>query len=348
MSRSLTPVMVLISFLIVGCSEKQSTVRIQYRHEISKNITSDNYAAMLFDSVSITIDDRKNFQMLEWSSAGEKYYLIADKSKQYLLVANESGNYRYEKDEMVSRLDGFYFPAEVKRKELDDTEVAGIKAKNAICMVDSLKGNMKYAADYKNRLPFFAEIPGIPLDFYINVCGDHSGFIAVNQIIMKFTNVLIPRDISRSDEVSFQAKKSPGVKVYGVMENQFSQANIPFAEVRIFADGKFSDVIVSDCNGDYEMYLDYNKDYMLHVNCKGMVSKIVQLDLRNMPTFENDPGYEMELKGRLFDEIPGLDFSILQKPLAIARYNPELESIEFDFPYTERMLEELNKILEKK
>lgn len=348
MSRLISVFAVFILFSIVSCREKLTTVRIEYNHENSKNKISDNYASMLFDSVSITIDDRRNFQMLQWSSAWEKYYLIADKSDQYLIVSNESGNYWYDKENIYQRLEGFYFPIEVKRKEQNLTEIIGVKAKNSICMVDSLNGNMIYASEFKNFLPFFEKIPGIPLDFYLNVCGEKSRFVACRSSKMKFIEVFVPYDNMSFSEKSYEQPKTESVNVYGYVEEYFSEEELPFTSISIFADGKFRDVVFSDCTGYYDFFLDYDQEYTMNFFGNGMVTKKIRVDLRGIPSEENEEGFEMSVDGSLFSDTLKGDFSILEKPIAIAAYDSTSATIEFDFPYTEKMHIELNKILEKK
>ncbi|MFT6726456.1 MAG: hypothetical protein ACJAV7_000904, partial [Flavobacteriales bacterium] len=55
--------------------------------------------------------------------------------------------------------------------------------------------------------------------------------------------------------------------------------------------------------------------------------------------------FEMHIEMSLFQEIPGVDFSILNQPIGKCNFDPSTNSLEFDFDYTRNVQDSLTILL---
>ncbi|MFT4678852.1 MAG: hypothetical protein ACI84C_001354 [Flavobacteriales bacterium] len=116
-------------------------------------------------------------------------------------------------------------------------------------------------------------------------------------------------------------------------------------EIEIFKnDLLIEQVLVSD-SGWYELLLPLDYKYLISYHADGYVDKSVEIDSRYIPVNARYASFEMHIEMSLFQEIPGVDFSILNQPIGKCNFDPSTNSLEFDFDYTRNVQDSLTILL---
>ena len=122
------------------------------------------------------------------------------------------------------------------------------------------------------------------------------------------------------------------VEVYGRVREQEQPQPITGATMDVSSDGVQLFRMLSDSTGFYRIGLDVGRVWRIRFAAPGRVAKLVEFDLGDLPA--NDGGYGMNVDMRLFKEDAGKDFSFLDEPLGICRYDSATTMIKWDMDYT--------------
>ncbi len=94
---------------------------------------------------------------------------------------------------------------------------------------------------------------------------------------------------------------------------------------------------------DFIISLPLNTEITLVFEKKGFVNKKIFIDTHTLYPEDNFTPIEMDIEMLPFKK--NVDYSALQNPVTIIRYNIESFSFEFDKEYSVKMLEEQDKII---
>lgn len=122
--------------------------------------------------------------------------------------------------------------------------------------------------------------------------------------------------------------------VYGRIKDLENKAPISDARVVMFSAAEGSDTVFANDTGYYECHLGY-EHWTLVFEAPGFVSKRVIIDGRDVPEEQRSGGHGMNVEMTLFPPQPGRDFSILESPIGVARYNEVDSAIVWDVAYTD-------------
>lgn len=118
--------------------------------------------------------------------------------------------------------------------------------------------------------------------------------------------------------------------------------------IKIYKDGKFLGARVSIRNGNVNFKLLLQSEYKLEVMKKGYVTKIIEVNTKinrmAIPEKKQKPYYEFPFSVDIFEEIDGLNVSVLKKPIAKIAYNYKTHSFEYDNTYTHKINSDLKKM----
>ena len=137
------------------------------------------------------------------------------------------------------------------------------------------------------------------------------------------------------------------VYVYGTVKDYNTSKKLDGITVSVLKDGaKFAQVVTS-ANGKYEFNLDYGHDYKLVFEKPGMVGKNVSINTTSIPEGDRQGGLAMNVEMTLFQELPGIDFKLLQQPIGKSKYDPETKNLSWDLQYTEQIRSEMERLLKE-
>jgi tetratricopeptide (TPR) repeat protein len=145
--------------------------------------------------------------------------------------------------------------------------------------------------------------------------------------------------------VSLVFSQGGDLYIFGIVKDYATSKKIPGVTIKAFENGKLVDTYETKVNGKYEFFLDVGKQYELVFSKPGIVTKRVSMDARNIPSEDVGAGFSMNIEMSLFEEMEGLDVSILDQPIGIAKYNANTGALEFDFAYTQKIKDELNRLM---
>lgn len=133
------------------------------------------------------------------------------------------------------------------------------------------------------------------------------------------------------------------VEVYGRVREHERPAPIVGAIMDVSSDGVEPFRMLSDSSGYYRIGLDVGRIWRIRYAAPGRVAKMVEFDLRDVPPY--DGGYGSNVDMRLFLETADKDFTFLDEPLGICRYDSVSAMIKWDMDYTGPRIAQLRKMV---
>ncbi len=137
------------------------------------------------------------------------------------------------------------------------------------------------------------------------------------------------------------------VYVYGTVKDYVSSKKLDGITVTVFKNGAKLAEVVTSASGKYEFNLDYGSDFKLVYSKPGMVSKNISIDTKNIPEEERVGGHGMNVEMTLFQELPGIDFTILQQPIGKAKFDPTSKEVTWDLQYTDQVRSEIARLMKE-
>ncbi len=137
------------------------------------------------------------------------------------------------------------------------------------------------------------------------------------------------------------------VYVYGTVKDYNTSKKLDGINVTVFKDGTKLTTVVTSANGKYEFNLDYGYEYKLLFDKPGMVGKNVAINTRSIPEEDRVGGLAMNVEMTLFQDIPGIDFKLLQQPIGKSKYDPTTHMLAWDLEYTEQIRSEMARLLKE-
>lgn len=119
-------------------------------------------------------------------------------------------------------------------------------------------------------------------------------------------------------------------------------------KVKIIQDGALVNQMTTGKNGRFDVLLDFDHQFLIEMSKSGYVSKSIQVNTRNVPEDEQAWGYEYGgLAIDLFKQIPSVDYSVLDGPVAKFYYDPNLQNFDYDKLYTKQIKQEIEDLEEE-
>ncbi len=142
--------------------------------------------------------------------------------------------------------------------------------------------------------------------------------------------------------------QTPGMVVFGTVRELNTRDSIPFPTVLVEEVGSKEPPmpIVSTARGRYEVTITAQKTYLIRYGAPGKVMKSVQLELKGPGDEDWAYGFGMNIDIALLDSLPGVDYSVLNEPFGIARFNAETKNYEWDIEYTRSMADRQKALLD--
>ena len=135
------------------------------------------------------------------------------------------------------------------------------------------------------------------------------------------------------------------IELHGQVTDYFSGDGLKGMQVRLVKDSIDRETVVTGRNGEYELILERGYEYLIWFSGQGRVTKHVRIDTREVPPIPDVPFYDMDLQMTMFLWIDGVDFSVLDQPIAEARYRHSIRNLTWDTEHTERVRRELSRVM---
>jgi len=132
--------------------------------------------------------------------------------------------------------------------------------------------------------------------------------------------------------------------VIGTTKNEASKKRMEGAVVTIKRNGAVWKTVTSPANGKFQAGLLPDAIYMIEVSKPGFVSKKIQVSTKNVPPDDAKYGFDIPMDISLFEEMDGLDVSILNQPIGKIAFNPETGYMDHDAAYTKSIQKEMDRL----
>ena len=137
------------------------------------------------------------------------------------------------------------------------------------------------------------------------------------------------------------------VKVSGRVTDHFTGDPVKGVLVRLLKAGKSEAETTTRGDGGYEFTLDRGWRYVVFYSKQGLVTKHINIDTEEIPSYPDVPFYEMDVQMTLFPWIAEFDFSIFEQPLGEAGFKESVHNMSWDIEYTERMRPMLSRTMDE-
>lgn len=124
------------------------------------------------------------------------------------------------------------------------------------------------------------------------------------------------------------------VEADGIIEYH-NRIPLPGATLVLYDNGKEVKSLKTDQEGRYNFILEYNKEYILEISKKDMITKRVKYNTVMPPKAKG--GWWVGIPINLYELCPGLDGSVFDEPVAIVRFDQGKKEYEADPAYDIRM-----------
>ncbi len=133
--------------------------------------------------------------------------------------------------------------------------------------------------------------------------------------------------------------------------NEKKQKDLPVdaANITLLQNGSSIASQTTDRNGKFKIRVPANGEYIVTVTKSGYITKRFAISTRNIPVERaTNPFSEFDVEIEIFQLYPGLDYSVLNKPIARITYNPapDVDDFDYDKVYAEQMRSELERLKE--
>jgi hypothetical protein len=98
----------------------------------------------------------------------------------------------------------------------------------------------------------------------------------------------------------------------------------------------------TDKKGKTIFKLPLNRRFTVHISKKGFVTKIIEVNTKVPVSKMKD--YEFEFDVGIFEEVKGLNVSVLQRPIAKVNFNNFMSIFDYDYNYTGKINMEIEQM----
>ena len=116
------------------------------------------------------------------------------------------------------------------------------------------------------------------------------------------------------------------------------------ASVSVYKNGAKQETFKTDAKGKVDVVLDLDADYIVSFSSMGMITKKLKIDTRNVPPEDLGANFGFPAEVDIFQKIPDLDIKILDEPIGIIRYDPNMTNFDVDMAHTQRVKAQLEKL----
>jgi len=117
--------------------------------------------------------------------------------------------------------------------------------------------------------------------------------------------------------------------------------------VVVLQDGKAFDRFTTSGSGKYSLELPLGHDYTIEFSKETFVAKKINIKTKNIPEEDQRGGFQLAMDMSLFEYVEGFNTEILNAPIGKAGFDPQKNSINFDFGYTASIQEQIDAEFER-
>lgn len=134
------------------------------------------------------------------------------------------------------------------------------------------------------------------------------------------------------------------LRVYGLVTDATLREPLADVLVRVYRDGVKLLAFNTGDNGHYDVVLENGGNYVIRFSLPGRVTKCFSVDTHG-PSWEDDGSMsDVEVEMTLFERIDGLDLSLFDMPMGLARFTPMTGYLAWNADYEARIKPEADRL----
>ena len=130
--------------------------------------------------------------------------------------------------------------------------------------------------------------------------------------------------------------------IQGNIRDTDSMKKLETVQITVMQNGTQFDQFTTSGSGKYSLELPLGHDYIISFAKDDYIAKKIQIKTKNIPEEDMKGGFQLAMDMSLFQNVEGFDTSILDNPIGKAGFDPQKNSINFDFGYTAKIQEEID------
>ena len=135
--------------------------------------------------------------------------------------------------------------------------------------------------------------------------------------------------------------------VMGSIKKEETKKRMEGATITVKRNGSVFKTLSSPSDGKFQISLPPDATYVIEFSKPGHVSKRIELSTKHVPPDDAKYGFDFPMEMNLFEEIDGLDVSVLNQPIAKVAFNPATGYMDYDPAYTKSIKKELERLKEE-
>ncbi len=132
--------------------------------------------------------------------------------------------------------------------------------------------------------------------------------------------------------------------VMGAVKKEETKKRLEGATITIKRNGSVWKTLTSPETGKFEASLLPDAVYIIEFSKPGHVTKRIELSTKHVPPEDAKYGFDFPMEMNLFEQMEGLDVSILNQPIAKVAFNPATGYMDYDPAYTNSIKKELDRL----
>jgi len=139
------------------------------------------------------------------------------------------------------------------------------------------------------------------------------------------------------------------VDIDGGVKDEDTKQALEGAKIEIFKGTSVIKTIYSNEKGKFSYLLEPSNSYTFKISCPTYIAKLISVSTENVPdNVEVTDNFLVKMQVSLYKEVPGIDFSVFDKPIGSIFYEKAERNFGFDVDYElSKKVEQLQKEYEK-
>ncbi|HRN42715.1 MAG TPA: hypothetical protein PK649_11670, partial [Vicingus sp.] len=136
------------------------------------------------------------------------------------------------------------------------------------------------------------------------------------------------------------------LEIAGIVTDYFTTKPIEGTSVKVTENGNYIHNVVCNGKGEYQMFVDFEKEYIILFEKAGYVNKKIIVNLKGVPPDKRTKVNDLIVEMTLFKQDKNLDVAFLDQPIGRAGYIPQTNEIDWNMGYTAPIQQKLTQVLE--
>lgn len=135
------------------------------------------------------------------------------------------------------------------------------------------------------------------------------------------------------------------LRLHGEVTDHITRAPLGEVLVRVYRNGVKERTFHTGSGGRYVVSLEREGDYIIRFSLPGHVTKCYAVDTRGVEWEGDRREITVDVEMTLFERIDGVDCSVFDLPMGLARFCPTTGYLKWDKVYEERIRPEVERVM---